>query len=276
MPDASVTAPPDDVEEATAPPGSSPPRLAVRTYVFLQRLVGARRSQVANRRLGGVLAFIAGAINAGGFLAVNRYTSHISGVVSSIADDLAIGSVILAGAGVVSLASFIAGAACTAILINWGRRRHLRSVYALPLMLEAALLLLFGIAGAGLKSFAHLLVPSTVLLLFFMMGLQNAIITKMSGAEIRTTHMTGIATDLGIELGKLFYWNGNDSPLDARYVRANRDRLKIHATILSLFLVGGLAGALAFKSLGYASTIPIALVLIVLALPSTLSDFEWH
>ena len=252
------------------------PRRYLRGYLFLHRLVGDRRSQVANRRLGGILAFVAGAINAGGFLAVNRYTSHISGVVSAIADDMAVGSVTLALAGVVSVLTFIAGAACTAILINWARRRELHSVYALPLLLEAGLLLLFGVAGAGLKSFAHLLVPSTVLLLFFMMGLQNAIITKMSGAEIRTTHMTGIATDLGIELGKLFYWNGNDSPLDKRYVRANRDRLAVHATILSLFLVGGIAGALAFKAVGYAATIPIALLLIVLALPSTLADFDWH
>ena len=247
-----------------------------RSYRFLNRLVGDRRSQTANRRLGGILAFIAGAINAGGFLAVNRYTSHISGIVSAIADDVAVGSVVLAMAGVVSVLTFISGAACTAILINWARRRELHSVYALPLLVEAALLLLFGLAGAGLKSFAHLLVPSTVLLLFFMMGLQNAIITKMSGAEIRTTHMTGIATDLGIELGKLFYWNGNDSPLDQRYVRANRDRLAVHATILLLFLVGGIAGALAFKAVGYAATIPIALLLIVLALPSTLADFDWH
>ena len=245
-----------------------------RSYRFLNRLVGDKRSQAYNRRLGGVLAFIAGAINAGGFLAVNRYTSHISGVVSAIADDFAVGSVALAAAGVVSVLTFISGAACTAILINWARRRELHSVYALPLLVEAALLLLFGLAGAGLKSFAHLLVPSTVLLLFFMMGLQNAIITKMSGAEIRTTHMTGIATDLGIELGKLVYWNGNDSPLDERFVRANRDRLAVHATILTLFLVGGVGGALAFKAVGYAATIPIALLLIVLALPSALADFD--
>jgi uncharacterized membrane protein YoaK (UPF0700 family) len=276
MPEAVHAEKTERLERDTTPVAVWVPRRYLRGYLFLHRLVGDRRSQVANRRLGGILAFVAGAINAGGFLAVNRYTSHISGVVSAIADDMAVGSVTLALAGVVSVLTFIAGAACTAILINWARRRELHSVYALPLLVEAGLLLLFGVAGASLKSFAHLLVPSTVLLLFFMMGLQNAIITKMSGAEIRTTHMTGIATDLGIELGKLFYWNGNDSPLDKRYVRANRDRLAVHATILSLFLVGGIAGALAFKAVGYAATIPIALLLIVLALPSTLADFDWH
>ncbi|MFX1764116.1 YoaK family protein [Paraburkholderia sp. A1RI-2L] len=46
-----------------------------------------------------------------------------------------------------------------------------------------------------------------VALLCYVMGVQNAMITKISRAERRTTHMTGIVTDLGIELGKGLYWN---------------------------------------------------------------------
>ncbi len=237
-------------------------------------LVGRRRTQLANRQLGGVLAAIAGAINAGGFLAVQRYTSHMTGIVSGVADDLAIGSLALAFAGLVSLSSFIGGAACTALLINWARRHNLHSKYALALMVEAALLLLFGLAGANLESFAHLLVPSTVLLLCFIMGLQNAIITKISGAEIRTTHMTGIATDIGIELGRLVYWNRNEAANSVHVVKANRDKLCIHLAILALFFAGGVAGALAFKAMGFAATIPIACALAVLALPPILIDLR--
>jgi uncharacterized membrane protein YoaK (UPF0700 family) len=48
-------------------------------------------------------------------------------------------------------------------------------------------------------------VPLTVLLLSFMMGLQNAG-SKTSGGSTRTTHMTGNFTDLGMELGKMFFW----------------------------------------------------------------------
>lgn len=245
-----------------------------RYSTLLYSLVGRRRTQSANRQLGGVLAAIAGAINAGGFLAVQRYTSHMTGIVSSVADDLAIGSLALALGGLASLASFVSGAACTALLINWARRRRLHSKYALALMFEAALLLLFGLVGANLKSFAQLLVPSTVLLLCFIMGLQNAIITKISGAEIRTTHMTGIATDIGIELGRLIYWNRNETANSVHFVRANRDKLFIHFTILTLFFVGGVAGALAFKAMGFAATVPIACALALLALPPILIDLH--
>jgi uncharacterized membrane protein YoaK (UPF0700 family) len=107
-------------------------------------------------------------------------------------------------------------------------------------------------------------VPLTVMLLCFIMGLQNAVISKLSNAEIRTTHITGVVTDIGIELGKLAYWNGA-ATAGGTAVRANRPRLRILATLAICFFVGGVAGALGFKHLGYASTAWLALVLVVLA-----------
>src|SRR5205814_9106916 len=214
------------------------------------------RTRRANRQLGGLLAFVAGAVNAGGFLAVQRYTSHMTGIVSSIADDLVLGQAALAMAGVSSLLAFMAGAATTALLINWARRRQMHGEFALSLMLEALLLLVFGLLGANLELFVDVFVPSTVLLLCFIMGLQNAIVTKISQAEIRTTHMTGVITDLGIELGRLAYWNRSADANARHFVRANRDKLKIHGAILSLFFIGGLVGAFAFKRVGFSATVP--------------------
>jgi len=244
------------------------------TLAFLHRLTGTHRTRSANRQLGAVLAFVAGAVNAGGFLAVQRYTSHMTGVISGVADDLATGGFALALAGLASLLAFVAGAACTALLINWARQRRMHSEYALALLLEAGLLLLFGLVGAHLDTLAHLLVPTAVLLLCFIMGLQNAIVTKISQAEIRTTHMTGVVTDLGIELGRLLYWNGATAPDSAHFVRANRDKLFIHSLVLGLFFVGGLVGALAFKHFGFSATLPIALLLTLMAAPPLINDLR--
>jgi uncharacterized membrane protein YoaK (UPF0700 family) len=224
--------------------------------------------------LGGLLAFVAGATNAGGFLAVQRYTSHMTGIISAIADDLATGGLGLALAGIASLLAFMAGAACTALMVNWARRRQLHGTYALALMVEAALLLLFGLLGANLVAFAHLVVPATVLLLCFIMGLQNAIITKISQAEIRTTHMTGVVTDLGIEIGRLLYWNRSHDANAIHRVRANRDKLRVHATILGLFFLGGLVGASGFKRFGFSATIPIACLLSLVAAPAIAVDLR--
>ena len=194
---------------------------------FLRRLSAPLRSQRANRQLGAILAFVAGAVNAGGFLAINRYTSHMSGVVSSIADQLALGNLLPVFGGLCALLAFIMGAGTTAILINWARHRHMHSEYALSLALEAVLLLAFGLLGAHLEAYAVVFSSATILLLCYIMGLQNAIITKISQAEIRTTHVTGLVTDLGIELGKLVYRNPQHAGTE-RYVAANRDKLAIH------------------------------------------------
>ena len=225
---------------------------------LLRRLTGRDRTLRANRQLGCLLAFVAGAVNAGGFLAVQRYTSHMTGIISSIADHLVLGAPWLALAALVSLAAFMAGAVTTTLLILWARRRAMHSEYALSLMLEAVLLLVFGLMGANLHLWTELLVPGTVLLLCFIMGLQNAVVTKISNAEIRTTHMTGVVTDLAIELGRLLYWNRDGAPPSALPVQANRERLVVLATLLTLFLIGSLVGAVAFQRIGFAATVPIA------------------
>ena len=212
---------------------------------YLSHLTSDRRDTQADLHLGCTLAFIAGAINAGGFLAIGAYTSHMTGIVSSMADQLALGQVALALAALAAWLAFVAGAASTAVMVNWARRRGLHSQYALSLMVEAALLLLFGLAGGHLAGMRDFLAPVTVLLLCFIMGLQNAIITKVSGAAIRTTHVTGLSTDIGIELGKMAYYNHR--PLPALVVRANRAKLTLHALLIGFFFIGGVSGALGWR-----------------------------
>ena len=242
---------------------------------YLRGFTTPERTEATNRRLGRSLAFVAGAANAGGFLAVGQYTSHMSGIVSSLADNLALGELGLVVAGFSALLSFLVGAATSVILINWGRRRRLRSLYATPLAIEAVLLLCFGLLGSQLEQHRLLFLPATVCLLCFVMGLQNAMITKISRAEIRTTHVTGLVTDIGIELGKLFYWNGNArTTAELGVVRADRQRLALLGSLLLAFLAGGLAGAAGFKHLGYISTLPLAIVLLVLAAVPLLDDMR--
>jgi uncharacterized membrane protein YoaK (UPF0700 family) len=235
----------------------------------LRGWTAVQRTAQSNLRLGVTLSFVAGATNAGGFLAVGQYTSHMTGVLSSVADHLVLGQVTLALAGLLALAAFMGGAMTTAWMVHWALRRKLQSAYARPLLLEAALLLVFGLFGTGINFFAGLFVPLTVLVLCFIMGLQNAVITKISNSEIRTTHITGLVTDLGIELGKLLYINRLHQ---AAPVVANRKKLQLHATLVGSFFVGGLLGALGFKSLGFITTVPLSVVLLLLAWRPVLND----
>lgn len=244
---------------------------------YARSLTSHASTQRTIRHLGFALAFIAGAANAGAFLAVSLYTSHMTGIVSSLADHLVLGEFTLALAALGAVLSFLLGAMVSAIMINYGRRRGLRSLFALPLLLEAGLFLVFGLMGSTLAGVTALFVPATVMLLCFIMGLQNAVITKISGAVVRTTHLTGIITDLGIELGKLVYWNRTRADVDggvAQAVVADRDRLSMFALLITFFLVGGVLGAIGFKQIGYLATLPLAGILILLSAVPVLDDLR--
>jgi uncharacterized membrane protein YoaK (UPF0700 family) len=137
---------------------------------YARFLVGRTRSQPANRQLGLALAFVAGAINAGGFLAVHQYTSHVTGMLSSLADNVALNQFGLVGSALVGVIAFLRGAACCAVMVNLARQRRLASEYALPLLLEALLVLCFGVLGPWLAHFKSWLVPLAVALLAFVGG----------------------------------------------------------------------------------------------------------
>src|SRR5690606_19459110 len=232
---------------------------------YTRVLTGSVRTQRADKQIGVILAFVAGAVNAGGFLAVHQYTSHMTGIVSSMTDQLVLGAYDLVLAGLGALISFLCGSICTTVMVNYARVRQLRSEYATPLLLEACLLLCFGVLGARIADIHGLFVPITVMILSFLMGLQNALITKLSRSVIRTTHVTGIVTDIGIELGKLVYWNRGRRRNDIHFVVADRGRLRLHCALLIAFFSGGAMGAWGFNRIGYIATVPLACLLVLIS-----------
>ncbi len=228
----------------------------------MSRLRGFGHRAIGEAGLGLSLSFVAGAVNAGGFLLVGHYTSHMSGILSAMADAAVLnvaGTVLLGGSAVLA---FLLGAALSAVLIHWGRRHPHRPPHALPLELEALLLLVLGILGGPVRS--ELVTWLAMPLLCFIMGLQNATMSKISASRIRTTHMTGVVTDLGIEIGKRLYWNRAARPA-APAVRADRPKMALLAGLLLAFVLGGVLGALAFLRLGFVSTIPLAAALLLLS-----------
>lgn len=231
---------------------------------YIKTLTAPERTQKANIDLGITLAFVAGALNAGGFLAVGRYTSHMTGIASSAADHLVLGNFEVAIAALISLFSFICGSAFTAALVSFSLRHQRGRIYSAPLFVETGLLLCFGLIGSRLEVREFLTVSITTMLLCFIMGLQNALISRISNSEIRTTHITGLVTDIGMELGQLAYWNAS-SVLKTK-ILANRRKLKVQVFLVSAFFTGGLTGAMGFKHLGYISTVPLAFLLIIIAL----------
>ncbi|EXU80447.1 membrane protein [Comamonas aquatica DA1877] len=241
----------------------------------LRHLTNRHRAPSTNMALGLLLAFNAGAVNAGGFLILGMYTSHMTGFASQLADGLVLGNGKLLLNALGAILAFMTGAAVCAVLVNWGRQRQLYSVYALPLMLEALMLFPFGLMGTVTLNWnTPFAVPLTVLLLSFMMGLQNAVGSKTSGGSTRTTHMTGNFTDLGMELGKALFWRRQRRQAATVPPAVQHDwrRMRMTAGLIAMFVLGGITGALGFKHIGFFCVVPLALLLLALSVPPFLRD----
>lgn len=219
-------------------------------------------SDVRFRMLGYTMAFLAGGINAGGFFAVATYTSHVSGAVSLAADSIWIGEWQAALTALSGVVCFILGAAHANWTILWAKRSRFRSSYGLSMWLEALYLLLFGLLGVALARIGSAMVPPTLLFLCFIMGMHNTVMTVLSGGAIRSTHLTGTATDLGIELSKILYYRRSTNPR-LPDVKVNRPKIRLFSGMMAAFLVGGIVGAWGYQTLGYHFTLPMSALLFV-------------
>lgn len=226
----------------------------------LRAVKSSDRGAAADTTLATVLAGIAGAANAGGFILLGSYTSHMTGYLSQLADNIVLKNIGLVINSTLAIALFIAGAATAAFAINWARQHCPAQQYALPIGVQGGLFL--GLAALGAAGFSQSITTYTGLgLLSFIMGFQNATITKISYARIRTTHATGMVTDVGIELGRAAYGCSFDAS-----VTADRAKLLLLLRLLSVFLIGGILGALGYGAVGYLFSLPLAAILLVLAL----------
>ena len=220
------------------------------------------RNFVTDSRLAATLALVAGALNTAAFEAVGFFSANMTGNVSSLSGRLARGELSLALLLFEIVCLFIVGSAFSTLLINRGRRRAMRSVYAINILLEALLLLLLGaiVNGYPLASPGTLMTLS----LSFLMGLQNAVVTRISNARVRTTHVSGTSTDIGIELAVLLdILRRKESP---EYAPVYLERLLLHGATLMAFLLGGVGGIWLYRMVGEGFLMVIGALLGLLAL----------
>ena len=246
---------------------------ADRPYLHEHNITDARF-----RRLGYIMALLAGAINAGGFFAFARYTSHVTGSMSMVADSLYLRDWGMAAVSFVSVLCFIAGAAHSGWVILWTQRHRFRGSFGLAMWLEAFYLLVFGLFGITAlhwQVFGSLWVmPSLALfLLCFIMGMHNTVITLLSGGAIRSTHLTGTSTDLGIEISRALYYSRRDNPR-LPHVRVNKPKMWLLSGLLMTFLVGGVIGAWGYQTVGHHFALPVAAVLFILGAGSVGYDVK--
>lgn len=223
-------------------------------------------------RLACTLAAVAGALNTAAFETVGFFSANMTGNVSSLSDHLAKANVHIGLFFLLIILLFIAGSLVSTLIINAGRRRQMRGIYAINILIEGIVLLVLGVVESAFPfSGSGVLL---VLSLSFLMGLQNAVVTRISNARVRTTHVSGTATDIGIEMAMLFdVLRRKESPKEAPlYI----ERLKLHCYTVLAFLCGGVAGIWLLQLMSYALLIVIGALLIALALTTLKRSRSWN
>ena len=170
------------------------------------RLEGPARSPRHNAILAGYLAFVAGFVNSGGFVLIGSFTSHVTGTVGRLSIDVTRGDFGAAFFAALMAATFFLGSLLASFILQGPRPARLPRAYGTALLLEGLLLAGF-IFVAGLSQTRHLrLRDAEGAILCAAMGMQNSLVTRLSGAVVRTTHLTGVITDLGMETAHWFRW----------------------------------------------------------------------
>ena len=252
-------------------------------------LVAQAHSFTQKARLAVTLAWVAGYVNIVGIVVCGRAVSHVTGTVSAFGKDVTDGDWKFLGMPAWLVLWFLAGAFASGLATEAGRTRAWKSIYVLPIALEAfalgAFALTIGLAGApqveGSATIGGGALWTATALACLAMGLQNATITRISGGVVRTTHMTGVVTDLGIELAVLA---GRTRPVRPRRATGaevpggltSGERALLLAALLASFALGAaLGGFVLARSLEFVMVPPVVFLawLIWLDVSQPVADF---
>jgi uncharacterized membrane protein YoaK (UPF0700 family) len=180
---------------------------------------------------GGVLAFIAGMINAAGYMGFRAQSiTNLTGSTTLLGIALGTAATGEALHWALSLLAFVAGAMLSGVIVQKSTLK-LGRPYGVALLFES-LLLFAAIPLLDRERSAGLWLASMAC------GLQNGMVSTYSGMVFRTTHVSGMFTDLGIYLGHRL-----------RGLEVDTLRVRVCVLVIGAFMLGGVAGALLFAHL---------------------------
>lgn len=223
---------------------------------------GPSRSTRQNGVIAAYLAVIAGFVNSAGFLLIGSFTSHVTGNVGRLANDVAALDLHAAAAALTMIFAFFGGAFTTSMAIESDFLGKVPYAYSFALFIEGALLIVFMLLSRLTTAEHPRVQDAEAAILCVAMGMQNSLVTRLSGAVVRTTHLTGVVTDLGIEAARWFrWWRGSlaervNMRLSFGHVSREKPatvKVALLATIAGSFIVGAVAGALTVVQLKHAT-----------------------
>lgn len=194
---------------------------------------GKSRTVAHNLKIASLLSFVAGIVNVVGFLCVQRLTTNVTGHFAFFVDEVFKLHFLKSVVFFLYILFFFFGSFVSSFLVEVVPANKQRFVFIIPTVIESVILFSIAIFGSFIRNENPDFIAFSLL---FAMGLQNSLVTRISGATVRTTHLTGLFTDLGIELSQLLFYKNAKQHLK---LRAN---IQLRLRIILFFFVGGVTG----------------------------------
>lgn len=201
---------------------------------------GKTRTLQHNLKIASLLSFVAGNVNVIGFLAVQKLTTNVTGHFAFFVDEFLKQDILQALIYFLYILCFLSGSFVSNFIVEVISRKSERYIFIIPVIIETAILFLIAIFP---EDFIHQHANWIACGLLFAMGLQNSLVTQISNAVVRTTHLTGLFTDLGIELSQLIFYK---APEQKQKLFSS---IKLRSLIIIFFFIGGIGGGILYSKI---------------------------
>lgn len=204
------------------------------------RHIDRNRTFRHNLKLATTLSFIAGIVNVCGVLAYGTLTTNVTGHFAFFSEEISLKNYTNALVFLMFTLCFLLGAFLSNLLTEIAYKKHSLYPHFYPILAETILLVWVGLSfWDEIKD----LVPNQlyVYALLIAMGLQNALVTRISKSVVRTTHLTGLFTDLGIDLSQILFRKEKGEKI------LLKKNILLRVSIISFFFLGCLLGGYLFR-----------------------------
>ena len=217
---------------------------------------GKYRTFAHDLRLAILLSFVAGLVNITGVLALKTLTTNVTGHFAFFAEEIMRHDYATAITFFLFTIFFLLGSFLSSFLQELISLKNPDWSHIFPITLEMVILIAVGIFGTttGLFSIDGKL---TAFFMLLSMGIQNSLVTNISKATVRTTHLTGLFTDLGIELSQLFFYKKPEE------VKKLKTSIFLRLSIITFFFLGCFSGGMIYQFIEIKTLFVAAFVLLI-------------
>jgi uncharacterized membrane protein YoaK (UPF0700 family) len=229
---------------------------------------GKNRTFIHNLRLATLLSFVAGVVNITGVMSVKTLTTNVTGHFAFFAEEIMRKDFTAAITFFVFTLIFLLGAFTSNFISEYVAKSNSNFSHIIPIALEILILAIVASFESPM-SLDNLEGKSLASAMLFAMGIQNSLVTKISQSTVRTTHLTGLFTDLGIELSQLFFYK---KPEETKKLKTN---IYLRISIISFFFIGCVLGGFIYSFFNI-KTLFVACLFLLIALLYDSIRLQYH